>query len=159
MESRASPPDRHKASSARALTVFASIDSVRMPCMRRHWRLFMCRRALPLRSNFLMNAEIKNNQGGNPEEEHQVLHRATSQPVQFGQVTSTPILFLPHPRERSLITPAGAMNPDARTKYEEKFRTETIPRREWRAKTSNSQRPTTKDQRLSHLTKCEGDRR
>jgi hypothetical protein len=55
-----------------------------------------------------MNAEIQNDQGGNPEQENQILHRATSTPVEW-QVTSIPILMRPHTSESSLITSKCAL--------------------------------------------------
>jgi hypothetical protein len=63
--------------------------------MHRHSRLFVRSRAVLLGLNLLMNAQIQNDQGGNPEQEDQILHRATSRPVKW-QVTSISILVRPH---------------------------------------------------------------
>jgi hypothetical protein len=37
--------------------------------------------AISFRLNFLVNAYVENNQGGDPEQEDQILHRATSRPA------------------------------------------------------------------------------
>ena len=47
---------------------------MRMPRMRMHTRPF-ADTPIPFRSNFLVNAEIEDENCGDPEQEHQVLHR------------------------------------------------------------------------------------
>jgi len=50
-----------------------------MSRMGRHSWLLAQLRSLPICSNFLANGKVKNDEGGNPEQEHQIFHRAPPQ--------------------------------------------------------------------------------